>query len=67
MYAQREHDAREGEPSGHRLSPHVYWWHGGDRLTRIQADLVAQDGQTRLVVAPPPEFARLLARIAGRR
>ncbi|WP_239103909.1 hypothetical protein [Microbispora corallina] len=59
MFGQREYAAR---PDG--LSPHVYWWHR-DRLTRIQADLVAHDGQTRLVVAPPPEFARLLARIAG--
>ncbi|WP_239137614.1 hypothetical protein [Sphaerisporangium rufum] len=42
------------------LSPHVYWWRAG-RLTRIQADLVVQDGRRRLVVAPPPEFARLLA------
>jgi len=32
---------------------------------RIQADLAAQDGQIRLVVTPPPEFARLLARIAA--
>nr|WP_184988110.1 hypothetical protein [Sphaerisporangium rubeum] len=45
------------------LSPHVYWWNHG-RLTRIQADLVVQDGQRRLVVAPPPEFARLLADLA---
>ncbi|MEZ0071147.1 hypothetical protein [Planotetraspora sp. GP83] len=59
MFAQREFDSRD-----EGLSPHVYWWHR-DRLTRIQADLVAHDGQTRLVVAPPPEFARLLARIAG--
>ncbi|MDF5753755.1 hypothetical protein [Spongiactinospora sp. TRM90649] len=47
------------------LSSQVYWWRGG-RLTLIKADLVAQDGQTRLVVAPPPEFARLLAAIAAR-
>ncbi|MBP2703599.1 hypothetical protein JOL79_07270 [Microbispora sp. RL4-1S] len=58
MFAQREWTARADG-----LSPHVYWWHR-DRLTRIQADLVDHDGQTRLVVAPPPEFARLLARIA---
>lgn len=45
------------------LSSQVYWWHEG-RLTLIKADLVLQDGQTRLVVAPPPEFARVLARLA---
>ncbi|MBO3748700.1 hypothetical protein J5X84_21695 [Streptosporangiaceae bacterium NEAU-GS5] len=59
VHAQREYDA---DPGG--LSPHVYWLHQG-RLIRIQADLVAQDGQIRLVVTPPPEFARLLARIAA--
>ncbi|NRQ30410.1 hypothetical protein HII36_00940 [Nonomuraea sp. NN258] len=45
------------------LSAQVYWWHSG-RLTLIRADIVLQDGQTRLVVAPPPEFARVLARLA---
>ncbi|MEV0234983.1 hypothetical protein [Nonomuraea sp. NPDC050786] len=45
------------------LSSQVYWWHE-QRLTHIRADIVAQDGQTRLVVAPPPEFARVLARLA---
>jgi hypothetical protein len=45
------------------LSSQVYWWHGG-RLTLIRADIVHQRGQTRLVVAPPPEFARVLARLA---
>ncbi|MGN9840453.1 hypothetical protein ACTMTI_20235 [Nonomuraea sp. H19] len=45
------------------LSPQVYWWHGG-RLTLIRADIVVHGGQTRLVVAPPPEFARVLARLA---
>ncbi|MER6949011.1 hypothetical protein ABT294_33825 [Nonomuraea sp. NPDC000554] len=45
------------------LSPQVYWWHQG-RLTLIRADIVLQAGQTRLVVAPPPEFARVLARLA---
>ncbi|MFI6603022.1 hypothetical protein ACIBHX_42850 [Nonomuraea sp. NPDC050536] len=45
------------------LSDQVYWWHGS-QLTRIRADIVFQDGQTRLVVAPPPEFARVLARLA---
>lgn len=45
------------------LSPQVYWWHGG-RLTLIKSDIVVQDGQTRLVVAPPPDFARVLARLA---
>ncbi|WP_246060311.1 hypothetical protein [Herbidospora galbida] len=59
VYAQREFDDRDGG-----LSPHVYWWHR-DRLTRIQADLVPQDGQVRLVVTPPADFARLLARLAG--
>ncbi|NUP02164.1 MAG: hypothetical protein HOV96_32650 [Nonomuraea sp.] len=45
------------------LSPQVYWWHG-QRLTLIRADIVLQEGQARLVVAPPPEFARILARLA---
>ncbi|MEV4358388.1 hypothetical protein ACWEPL_46080 [Nonomuraea sp. NPDC004186] len=45
------------------LSSQVYWWHE-ERLTLIRADIVTQDGQTRLVVAPPPEFARVLARLA---
>lgn len=45
------------------LSPQVYWWHD-ERLTLIRADIVAQGGQTRLVVAPPPDFARVLARLA---
>ncbi|PZG21856.1 hypothetical protein [Nonomuraea aridisoli] len=45
------------------LSPQVYWWHGG-RLTLIKAEIVTREGQTRLVVAPPPEFARVLARLA---
>ncbi|GAA2677491.1 MULTISPECIES: hypothetical protein [Nonomuraea] len=46
------------------LSQQVYWWHEG-RLTLIRADIVIQDGQARLVVAPPPEFARVLARLAA--
>ncbi|MET7335554.1 hypothetical protein [Nonomuraea sp. NPDC005650] len=45
------------------LSSQVYWWNEG-RLTHIRADIVSQQGQTRLVVAPPPEFARVLARLA---
>ncbi|MFB4280125.1 MULTISPECIES: hypothetical protein [unclassified Nonomuraea] len=45
------------------LSSQVYWWHEG-RLTLIRADIVARGGHTRLVVAPPPEFARVLARLA---
>ncbi|WP_308249884.1 hypothetical protein [Sphaerisporangium fuscum] len=45
------------------LSPHVYWWHRG-RLARIETELVDQNGQRRLVVTPPPEFARLLATFA---
>ncbi|MGW0199062.1 hypothetical protein [Nonomuraea sp. NPDC003201] len=45
------------------LSSQVYWWHE-ERLTLIRADIVTQEGQTRLVVAPPPEFARVLARLA---
>ncbi|TYB70319.1 hypothetical protein FXF51_04515 [Nonomuraea sp. PA05] len=45
------------------LSSQVYWWHEG-RLTLIRADIVTRDGQTRLVVAPPPDFARVLARLA---
>ncbi|MFC4590035.1 hypothetical protein [Sphaerisporangium corydalis] len=58
LFARREYRSREDG-----LSPHVYWWNHG-RLTRIQADLVMQNGQRRLVVAPPPEFARLLADLA---
>ncbi|GAA5067442.1 hypothetical protein HNP84_005639 [Thermocatellispora tengchongensis] len=60
LHAQREVDGREDG-----LSPQVYWWRDG-RLTLIRADVIAQDGQVRLVVAPPPEFARLLAAIAAR-
>ncbi|WP_433500994.1 hypothetical protein ACQP1K_12245 [Sphaerimonospora sp. CA-214678] len=60
VFAQREYATRDDG-----LTPHIYWWHR-DRLTRIQADLVARDGQTRLVVTPPPAFARLLARITRR-
>ncbi|MEW9551733.1 hypothetical protein [Nonomuraea sp. NPDC050783] len=55
----RVHAARTGG-----LSSQVYWWHGG-RLTLIRADIVARGGQTRLVVAPPPEFAKVLARLAA--
>ncbi|MEU8249597.1 hypothetical protein [Nonomuraea sp. NPDC048916] len=54
----RVHAARTGG-----LSPQVYWWHD-QRLTLIRADVVLEHGQTRLVVAPPPEFARVLARLA---
>jgi hypothetical protein len=61
--AQREHDAHA---EARRLSPQVYWWHRR-RLRLIRADLVAQAGQTRLVVAPPPEFARVLADLARNR
>jgi hypothetical protein len=61
LFAQRVYT---GRPDG--LSPHVYWWHD-DRLTHIRADLVPHgDGQLKLVVAPPPEFARLLAAMASR-
>ncbi|MEV7009011.1 hypothetical protein [Streptosporangium sp. NPDC051022] len=60
LFAQREYDLRADA-----LSPQVYWWHDG-RLTLIRADLVSQDGQTRLVVAPPQEFARVLAALAVR-
>ncbi|GGS56664.1 hypothetical protein GCM10010156_14070 [Planobispora rosea] len=56
---------QEFERGDDPLSPYVYWWHGG-RLTLIRADLVSQEGQTRLVVAPPPEFARVLAALAAR-
>ncbi|GAT68591.1 hypothetical protein PS9374_04256 [Planomonospora sphaerica] len=59
-FAQREFE-RAADP----LSPQVHWWHRG-RLSLIRADLVNQDGQTRLVVAPPQEFARVLASLAGR-
>lgn len=45
------------------LSSQVYWWHEG-RLMLIKADIVVQEGQTRLVVAPPAEFAQVLARLA---
>ncbi|GIH94732.1 hypothetical protein ACFFMN_03435 [Planobispora siamensis] len=55
----------EFERGSDPLSPQVYWWHGG-RLALIKAELVDQDGQLRLVVAPPPEFARVLAALAGR-
>ncbi|MFC7385674.1 hypothetical protein [Sphaerisporangium rhizosphaerae] len=58
LLAHREYRAHDDG-----LSPHVYWWNHG-RLTRIQADLVVQNGQRRLVVAPPPDFARLLAAMA---
>ncbi|WP_248961502.1 hypothetical protein [Sphaerisporangium perillae] len=58
LLAHREYRAHDDG-----LSPHVYWWNDG-RLTRIQADLVVQNGQRRLVVAPPPDFARLLAALA---
>ena len=56
LFAQREFD-RAWAPAA--LSSQVYWWHDG-RLRLIRSDLVHQDGQTRLVVAPPPEFARVL-------
>jgi hypothetical protein len=58
LFTRRQYHSREDG-----LSPHVYWWNHG-RLTRIQADLVVQDGQRRLVIAPPPEFVRLLADLA---
>jgi hypothetical protein len=45
------------------LSPQVYWWHD-DRLRLIRADIVVRGGSTRLVVAPPPDFATVLARLA---
>ncbi|TDC06716.1 hypothetical protein E1267_15520 [Nonomuraea longispora] len=45
------------------LSSQVYWWHRG-ALTLIKADIVLQSGHARLVVAPPPEFAEVLARLA---
>ncbi|GAA0919890.1 hypothetical protein [Nonomuraea longicatena] len=45
------------------LSDQVYWWHGG-RLTHLRADIVLHDGQARLVVSPPAEFAQVLARLA---
>ncbi|MFF4417984.1 hypothetical protein ACFYY8_36130 [Streptosporangium sp. NPDC001559] len=60
LFAQRECDLRADG-----LSPQVYWWHDG-RLTLIRADLVSQDGQIRLVVAPPKAFARVLASLATR-
>ncbi|MGI5272131.1 hypothetical protein ACQEUU_23445 [Nonomuraea sp. CA-218870] len=54
----RVHAARTGG-----LSSQVYWWHEG-RLALIKADIELRQGQTRLVVAPPPEFAKVLARLA---
>ncbi|MCG5214983.1 hypothetical protein [Streptosporangium sp. KLBMP 9127] len=60
LYAQRE-----AEEHAEGLSSQVYWWRAG-RLTLIRADVIARNGQTRLVVAPPPEFARVLAAIATR-
>ncbi|SDL01420.1 hypothetical protein [Nonomuraea jiangxiensis] len=54
----RVHAARTGG-----LSSQVYWWHE-ERLRLIKSDIVTQSGQTRLVVAPPPEFAKVLARLA---
>ncbi|MFI6711735.1 hypothetical protein ACIBF7_35230 [Nonomuraea sp. NPDC050478] len=54
----RVHAARTGG-----LSSQVYWWHDG-RLALIRADIELRQGQTRLVVAPPPEFAEVLARLA---
>ncbi|MDP9844622.1 hypothetical protein [Streptosporangium lutulentum] len=62
LFAQREFDLGVGAGA---LSSQVYWWHDG-RLRLIRSDLVNQDGQTRLVVAPPPEFARVLAALATR-
>lgn len=55
----RVHAARTGG-----LSSQVYWWHDG-RLALIRADIELRSGHTRLVVAPPPEFARVLARLAA--
>ncbi|GAB2475972.1 hypothetical protein [Streptosporangium sandarakinum] len=60
LFAQREFERRDDA-----LSPHVYWWHDGG-LALVRADLIAQDGQVRLVVAPPPEFARVIAALAVR-
>jgi hypothetical protein len=62
LFAQREFDLGVGAGA---LSSQVYWWHDG-RLRLIRSDLVDHDGQTRLVVAPPPEFARVLAALAVR-
>lgn len=62
LFAQREFDLGVGAGA---LSSQVYWWHDG-RLRLIRSDLVNHDGQTRLVVAPPPEFARVLADLAVR-
>lgn len=60
LAAQRESTGRDDG-----LSPQVYWWRQ-DRLTLIRADLVTTDDQVRLVVTPPPEFARVLAGMARR-
>lgn len=59
LHAQRYYDTH---PDG--ISPYVYWWHG-ERLVHIRADLVAEGDRLHLVISPPPEFARLLARFAA--
>lgn len=62
LYAHRVYT---DHPEG--LSPQVYWWRSG-RLVRIPAEF-ARTGERRvkLVVSPPPEFARLLSAMANRR
>ncbi|HEY9523150.1 MAG TPA: hypothetical protein VIR33_07910 [Thermopolyspora sp.] len=61
LFAQRVYSGRRDG-----LSPHVYWYRDG-RITHIRADLVPHgDGRVKLVVAPPPEFSRLLATLAAR-
>jgi len=62
LYAHRVYS---DHPEG--LSPQVYWWRDS-RLTRIPAEFTRHgDRQVKLVVSPPPEFARLLATMASRR
>lgn len=62
LYAHRVYS---DHPEG--LSPQVYWWRDS-RLTRIPAEFARHgEGQVKLVVTPPPEFARLLATMASRR
>nr|PZN39917.1 MAG: hypothetical protein DIU60_19980 [Actinomycetota bacterium] len=62
LYAHRVYT---DHPEG--LSPQVYWWRSG-RLVRIPAEF-ARSGERRvkLVVSPPPEFARVLTAMAQRR
>jgi hypothetical protein len=61
LFAQRVYT---DHPEG--LSPQVYWWRDG-RLSRIPAEFAPHGDRVKLVVSPPPEFARVLAAMANRR